>query len=115
MSAWTISKGSSPEAVAYQASRDAQRLQLLFSFSAAAAVAALLPTLWQADAGIQVLTVSVAFAAWLGFAINFALVLKRLRHKRLGADLGALDDERRSRSAQLAVMGEKAVAARRAA
>jgi hypothetical protein len=68
--------------VDYRTGRDAQRLQLLFSFSAAAAVAALVPPLASLQEPYAVFTVVVAIGLWAAFTINFVVVIARLRRRR---------------------------------
>lgn len=59
--------------------RDAQRLQILFSLSAAGTIAGLIPAIasQQSSWGLAFATIVVGLTLWIGFAVNFALLLKR--------------------------------------
>lgn len=59
--------------------RDAQRLQILFSLSAAGTIAGLIPAVaaQQSSWVLALATIVVGLALWLGFAVNFAMLLKR--------------------------------------
>ena len=99
------------EAVAYQASRDAQRLQILFSFSAATGIAALLPALVQADIAIRAATASLAIACWLAFAINVSGLVRRAQSRRRPR-AGVLGKERKRRSNELADLARHSIESR---
>lgn len=70
------------EQMAYQSTRDAQRLQLLFSISAAAAVAALIPAVASIEGFYAVSTLAFAVLLWVGFVFNFAVLARRLGQAR---------------------------------
>lgn len=70
------------EQMAYQSTRDAQRLQLLFSISAAAAVAALIPAVASIEGLYAVTTLVFALLLWVGFVFNFAVLARRLGQAR---------------------------------
>lgn len=70
------------EQMAYQSTRDAQRLQLLFSISAAAAVAALIPAVANIEGFYAVTTLVFALLLWVGFVFNFAVLARRLSQAR---------------------------------
>ena len=59
--------------------RDAQRLQILFSLSAAGTIAGLVPAVaaLQSSWVLAAATVVVGLALWLGFAVNFAMLIRR--------------------------------------
>ena len=59
--------------------RDAQRLQILFSLSAAGTIAGLIPAIasQQSSWALAFATIVVGLTLWIGFAVNFALLLKR--------------------------------------
>jgi hypothetical protein len=61
--------------------RDLSRLQVLFSLSAAGSIAALIPALAQVGFPVvlSLLTGGLLFALWLGFALNYPVVLRRVR------------------------------------
>jgi hypothetical protein len=64
--------------------REVRRLQILFSISAAGVVAGLIPALViaQADLLLTFLTTATVVVLWLGFAINFAAMLRRFGGRR---------------------------------
>lgn len=72
------------ERLGYQSARDSERLQLLFSISAAAAVAALIPSLAavQWDAIVMVVTVAILCLLLLAFVVNVAVLGRRLSRSR---------------------------------
>lgn len=59
--------------------RDAQRLQILFSLSAAGTIAGLIPAIasMQSSFMLTLATVVVGVVLWLGFAVNFAVLVRR--------------------------------------
>lgn len=77
--------------------RDAQRLQILFSLSAAGTIAGLIPAIasMQSNFMLTLATVVVGVVLWLGFAVNFAVLLRR-RNAASRAARVRLDRRRRS-------------------
>ena len=70
---------------AEQRSREADRLQLLFSISAAAAIAALVPELAGAPVPVAIIGVMLATLFWLFFVRNIAVLARRIRRRRQNA------------------------------
>lgn len=64
--------------------KDLNRLQVLFSLSAAGSIAGLVPALAQIEFSASATTVTaiLLMLLWLGFALNYAVVLRRLRVTR---------------------------------
>lgn len=65
-----------------QRTREAQRLQLLFSISAAVAIAGLIPVLAQTDTPLAVFTLVIVILLGIGFMVNVALVFKKIFRMR---------------------------------
>lgn len=61
-----------------QRTKEAQRLQLLFSISAAVAIAGLIPVLAQTETPLAIATLVVVIVLGLAFMVNIALIFRRI-------------------------------------
>lgn len=65
-----------------QRTKEAQRLQLLFSISAAVAIAGLIPVLAQTETPLAVFTLIIVIVLGIGFTANVVLIFKRIFRAR---------------------------------